>query len=514
MLCTIVCILFLALLLALYVCYKVQFSYWSRRNIIPSVPGKIFSGNLIEFLTFKTNFAYHLKTIYDDPQFIDVPVVGVYDLFKPSLFIRDPELIKSVLVRDFESFPNRFPEMDLNHDPIGARSMFFTKYSIWKKMRTKLNPLFTSAKLKNMYYLIQNVCKNMEHHLDQQAYVYRVEMKDFCARYTTDIIATTLLGFQSNSLENPAEELNKEVRKLADYNWRLAFDYMIIIYFPKLAKFFGSRVLYPQTELFFRSCVPRAIAEREHSDKCRFDLIDMLVKLKREAISLGENMKDFMYCLIAQAMVMTVAGFETSSTTMANALLELAKQPDLQKRLKDEIRTAFSRADQLKIPYEDLNKLEYMDMVVSETLRLYPVLPVLQRICQRPPGKAESYSLKPYCEFSIPDGMPVYISMYGLHYDPKYWTNPTTFDPERFSAENKQSLNPGIYLPFGMGPHNCIGVRLGLLQVKCGLLHLLRNHHVRVCEATVLKPEFEAKSILLQLKGGVYLEIVKDCLSA
>lgn len=67
-----------------------------------------------------------------------------------------------------------------------------------------------------------------------------------------------------------------------------------------------------------------------------------------------------------------------------------------------------------------------------------------------------------------------------------------------------------IYMPFGMGPHNCIGNRLAMLQIKCGLVYLLRNHHVRVCEETVLQPEFDAKSFVLQFKGGVQLEIVKD----
>ncbi|XP_075166042.1 cytochrome P450 6g1-like [Haematobia irritans] len=502
-------VLCLVISILAYVCFRFHFSYWSRQGVsIACVPGKIFSGNFKDFLTFKTNFAYHLKTIYDDPKFSDSPVVGVYGLYKPSLLIREPELIKSVLVRDFDNFHNRFADMDMEHDPIGTRSMFFTRYSIWKEMRTKISPIFTNAKMKNMFGLIQQVGENMEYHLSQQSAVYRVEMKDFFARYTTDIIATTLLGFQSNSLENPNEQLNREVRKLADYNWKLAFDYVIVCFAPRMARIFGSKILYPETEQFFRTAITKAIEEREQSGLQRCDLIDLFVKMKKEAFELNRNMEEFMYCLIAQAMVMTVGGFETSSTTIANTLLELAKQPDLQIRLKDEILKCFSQTEGLKISYEDIGKLEYMDMVVSETLRLYPVLPVLERVCNQ--EHMGSYSLKPYSDFSIPSGMSVYISTYGIHYDPKYWPNPTKFDPERFSPENKESLNPGIYLPFGMGPHNCIGTRLGLLQVKCGLLYLLKDHHVRICKDTVLQPEFEAKSILLQLKGGVYLDIVKD----
>lgn len=66
------------------------------------------------------------------------------------------------------------------------------------------------------------------------------------------------------------------------------------------------------------------------------------------------------------------------------------------------------------------------------------------------------------------------------------------------------------YLPFGMGPHNCIGSRLAMLQMKCGLVHLLHNHHVRVGKQTCLNPEFETKSILFEIKGGIHLEVVRD----
>lgn len=67
-----------------------------------------------------------------------------------------------------------------------------------------------------------------------------------------------------------------------------------------------------------------------------------------------------------------------------------------------------------------------------------------------------------------------------------------------------------VHLPFGGGPHGCVGARLGMLQVKCGLFHLLRDHFVRVCDDTPLKPEYENRSIVLQIKGGIPLEVVKD----
>ncbi|XP_073844905.1 cytochrome P450 6g1-like [Musca autumnalis] len=496
--------------ITVYILYKIQYGYWSKYPGVPSVPGRIFSGNLFDFLRLKTNFGYHLKRVYDDPKFSDKPVVGIYGLYKPSLLIKEPEIIKRIMVKDFDSFHNRFHDIDINYDTIGGKMMFYTTYDQWKEMRQKLSPLFTSAKLKYMYPLIQNVAKNIEEYFGKSHQAQSIEMKNFCARYTSDIVATTLLGFKSNSLENPSEELVKEIDKITRFNLKRAIDFIVVLFAPKLARLFGSKLLYESTEQFLRFSVSHAIKERELCGVQRYDLIDMFVRLREEAANSGKDMDKYMETLIAQGAIFIAAGSDTSSTTMSNALFELAKRPELQTRLKAEIQNAFAKEQSETISYESLHNMEYLDMVIKETLRLYPVLPILQRIYMNPKGDTGKYSLKPYCDFDIPNNMPMYISLFGLHYDPKYWPNPTKFDPERFSPMNKSAIDPMTYLPFGMGPHNCIGSRLALLQMKCGLVHLLRNHHVRVCADTVLNPAFETKSILLEIKGGIHLEVVRD----
>lgn len=89
-------------------------------------------------------------------------------------------------------------------------------------------------------------------------------------------------------------------------------------------------------------------------------------------------------------------------------------------------------------------------MVVSETLRMYPILPFLDRVA------TDTYKV-PNSDLIIEKGTPIYISMLGMHYDPEYFPNPDKFDPERFSEENKRNIPSCVYLPFGDGPHACIG---------------------------------------------------------
>lgn len=94
--------------------------------------------------------------------------------------------------------------------------------------------------------------------------------------------------------------------------------------------------------------------------------------------------------------------------------------------------------------------MEYLDRVVSETLRKYPPLTEIYRSCAKP------YYM-PEIDTVIEKDTKLFISVLGLHHDPEYWPDPEKFDPDRFSPEKKQKRDPMCYLPFGAGPKNCIG---------------------------------------------------------
>lgn len=99
-----------------------------------------------------------------------------------------------------------------------------------------------------------------------------------------------------------------------------------------------------------------------------------------------------------------------------------------------------------------ISDFPYLDMVVSETLRMYPVLPFLDRITE------SDYQL-PGTKLTLQAGTPVIIPMHALHMDAEYFPKPHIFDPERFSVQNKVNIKPNTYFPFGDGPRVCIGKR-------------------------------------------------------
>uniref|UniRef100_A0A1B0CD18 Cytochrome n=1 Tax=Lutzomyia longipalpis TaxID=7200 RepID=A0A1B0CD18_LUTLO len=164
--------------------------------------------------------------------------------------------------------------------------------------------------------------------------------------------------------------------------------------------------------------------------------------------------------LVAQAAIFVSAGYETTSSATSFALYELAKHPQIQEKVREEILKELENGG---ISYERINKLEYLNMVIQETLRLYPTVPFLDRVFMPTGQQGEFYTLEPHHKFSIPRGMPVYIPVVGIHRDPKFYPDPLTFNPERFRVNERGDRNQYVFLSFGQGPRGCIGARFGML---------------------------------------------------
>ena len=102
----------------------------------------------------------------------------------------------------------------------------------------------------------------------------------------------------------------------------------------------------------------------------------------------------------------------------------------------------------------------------------------------------------------------IWIPAHGIHRDPEYYPNPDKFDPERFSDENKDSIRPYTYMPFGLGPRNCIGSRFALLEIKSLLFKLLLNFEIVPSKKTQIPIKLSRKTIIGHTaEGGFWLEL-------
>lgn len=99
------------------------------------------------------------------------------------------------------------------------------------------------------------------------------------------------------------------------------------------------------------------------------------------------------------------------------------------------------------------------------------------------------------------------VPIYGYHRDPNYFPDPLKFDPERFNEENRGNIDPDTYLPFGIGPRNCIGSRFALMEVKTIFYYLLLNFTFEVTEKTQIPLKYAKNPVGIQAEKGIWLAL-------
>ncbi|XP_034103309.1 probable cytochrome P450 6w1 [Drosophila albomicans] len=495
--------------IALYFWQKRLHSFWER-NGVKSIKSEPILGNFRTFLSGKVPLFEQLSLFYNTPGFENEPLIGVNLVKGPGVVIRDVELAKTVMIKKFNFFTNRSMRTDPIHDALGANTLFFSRNPEWKNARSKLTPIFTSGKMKQMYPLMLEVAKELEQTVEKVSSDSAVRIKDICARFTIDNIATIAFGIKANTLKDRNSEFYKFSTDFFNFSLMRVIDSFIIFMLPALASLARVKIFSKGTRDFFIRTITYAINEREKSGVHRNDLIDILVAMKQEDDAKSVKSKNWtpdLDHLVAHAAIFQLAGYETSSSTMTLTLYELALNPDCQERVRAEIKDYFG--DQDHISYERLQEMPYLGQVLNETLRKYPVAGFVERECAQPES-GEKFTLKPYYDVEVPSGTPFYVPTLAIHRDEKYWPNPDKYDPERFTPENRNNINMDAYMPFGIGPRSCLGMRLALLQTKLGLAHFLRNHSVNKCDKTVDSFKFQINSPVMSSAVDLLVQLQKD----
>jgi len=486
-----------AVILGLYYYLTSTFDFWKTRGIRgpQPIPGL---GNFKDVMTNKTSVGNYLTELYNT--YKSDRMIGIFARKSPVLVIKDPDLIKDVLIKDFSVFATRgFPTFK-KAEPL-SQHLVALEPKRWRPLRTKLSPVFTSGKLKEMFSLISECADRLVQYMEEVASKNEpVECRELTAKYTTDVIGSCAFGIEMNALSNEESEFRKMGRKLFNPTLMNILRMRFRTIFPWFYEMLGY--ILPQQEItkFFTRVIVETMDYREKNNITRNDFIDTLRELKKHPDKLGDiDLTDNL--LASQAFVFFAAGFETSSTTISNALYELAINQNIQDNLRKEIDEIYTKHGG-DITYDIIKKMDYLDKVFKETLRKYPPGTVLMR------ESMSSYTFDG-TNVSIPKGLKVWIPIYSIHRDPDFYPKPDVFDPERFREEAVQNRHPMVYLPFGDGPRNCIGARFAVYQTKLGLVKLLRHYKVETCEKTQIPYINDPKAFLLAPLGGIHLKIVK-----
>lgn len=425
---------------------------------------------------------------------------GFYDGRQPVLAITDPDMIKTVLVKEcYSVFTNR-----RSFGPVGfmKSAISLSEDEQWKRIRTVLSPTFTSGKLKEMFPIVGQYGDVLVRNLRKEAEKGKpVNLKDILGAYSMDVITSTSFGVNIDSLNNPRDPFVENTKKLLKFSFLDPFFFSLLL-FPFLTPIFEllNIWLFPKSVInFFTKSVKRMKESRlKDKQKHRVDLLQLMINSQNsKETDTHKALSDLE--LVAQSVIFIFAGYEPTSTSLSFLVYELATHPDVQQKLQEEIDATFP--NKASPTYDALVQMEYLDMVLNETLRLYPIAGRLERVCKRDVEISGVF---------IPKGTVVMVPTFTLHRDLDLWPEPEEFYPERFSKKNKDSINPYIYLPFGTGPRNCIGMRFAVMNMKLALVTLLQNFSFKPCEETQIPLKLNAQGIIQPEKPIVLKVELRD----
>jgi len=181
---------------------------------------------------------------------------------------------------------------------------------------------------------------------------------------------------------------------------------------------------------------------------------------------------------------------------------ELAKNPDIQSKLCQEIDGVLKELKGEPISYEKLNEMKLLDLVIMETVRKWPSFGFMDRICTK------NYTYKNEDNgqiYNFMKGDNIQVPIHTIQYDPKYFPEPLTFNPYRFSDENKHKIVAGSYVGFGYGPRACMGMRLAQLDGKLAIFKILSKYSILCCEETPEKVNYALSG--MGMKSIVFVEL-------
>lgn len=406
---------------------------------LPSHRGDLVTGSLAAFRAAPHRFPAELAEQHGG-------LARFRILRRQFLAVTDPVAIGEILDRPADFVRGR---QYRNIEAVVGPGLLVTDGPGWRERRQLLNPLFRADRLRQVVATTQAVMLGL---LDQWAHTARaggaIELCRAARTLTITVMAQTLLShaLPPAQIERLSELIHTGTQRIRQRNISL---FSLPFWVPTRVNrdlLSAARYLHDLLAEEIRAASSPAAGEQGH-------LLAALASL-HEAHT-GRPLPTA--ALIDELRSLFVAGFETTSAAFAWTVWRLARHPELAAGWHAEVDAL--PADQ-PLSLELLKKLPVTERFLQETLRLHPPVYTLSRVAR--------HDLD-LCGYRIPRGTQAIVSVYGLHRSPRHWSDPLEFCPDRFATN---SPNPQHWIPFGAGPHLCIGMAFALLELKTALTQL------------------------------------------
>lgn len=321
------------ILIFTYVVFKAyQFKSRFKKYGVPHPKEIPFLGRMGENIYRHEQTSILVKNLYNFNR--EAKYIGFHSFSSPVLLIRDLDLIKSVLVKNFDHFADHKKMVEELNDPLFGNNLTFLNGERWKEVRTLLSPSFTFCKMRGMFAIMANCAENFtEQFLKLHGHKEAIDMKDAFSRYANDVIASCGFGIEVDSIKNPKNDFYLN-GKSASLNSPSAFFKIVLIEaFPNLSKKLGIRIISKKVTDFFVNVVETTMKTRREKGITRPDMLQLMMEAREKNDTFDMDILE----MTAQVFIFILGGFDTTSDNMCMIAYELAVNPDVQKKLQDEI---------------------------------------------------------------------------------------------------------------------------------------------------------------------------------
>ncbi|XP_025906201.1 cholesterol 24-hydroxylase [Nothoprocta perdicaria] len=387
------------------------------------------------------------------------PILRLNAFHRVSVMILSPEGVKEILMspqyqkdpRTYNNICNLFGERFLGNSLVTERN-----YERWHKQRKIMDPAFSRTYLIGLMETFNEKAEELMEKLEEKAEGKKeFSMLTMMSRVTLDVIAKVAFGLELKTLSDDQTPFPNAVTTImkAMTETRIPF----VKYMPgkqKLIKEIQASVRLLRR--VGRECIKQRREAVENGKEATMDILTQI--LKGDALKEmrdDENMLD-------NFVAFFVAGHETTANQLSFTVMAVAQHPEILERLQAEVDEVIGA--KRHIDYEDLCKLKYLSQVLKESLRLYPPIPGTLRWTET---ETVVDGIK------IPANTTLNFSTYVMGRMEKFFKDPLTFNPERFSKDAPKPYYS--YFPFSLGPRSCIGQAFAQMEAKVVMAKLLQR---------------------------------------
>lgn len=417
-----------------------------------------------------------LQFMLDARQWGDMAVM-YYTLF-PLYIANHPDVVHDIFVTQANAF-NKSLQTKIALKPVVGNGLFTNDGEDWRQQRKLAQPSFHTKRIQAYADVMVRYTEEVRQRIAPNQ---PIDIEREMAHLTMKIVGKTLFDYEEGADDRMSEAVRVALR-------HVDVRFSRLVQLPDWLPTRENREFKQATD-YLDLFIQQIVDQRRNSNEDNGDLLSMLMMAHDDETNTRMSDKQ----LRDEAMTIYGAGHETTSGTLTWTWYLLSQHPAIASKLHEELDRVLGG----RLPtFADLPALPYTEMVIKESMRLYPPAWATSRQTNQD-VTVTGYPLK---KDSI-----VLVNIYGMHRDERWFPNPDVFDPERFSPENEASINKRAYVPFGAGPRVCIGNSFAMMEARLLLATLAQqwhfdlapDQHVEPARQFTLRPRYGMKMIARQ----------------